>query len=124
MVLAFFEEERQQIRKVVDYAKNNIYQTDDILDMMNGEMTTPSEDPRYLVRVGLGRWICYYLVDHPNKGRCHYFHIKPDISGELPDKPQMEYIVKEFGIDSPLLYEYIKINSEEMVVNIVLPLRS
>jgi hypothetical protein len=124
MVLGFFENERQQIRKVVDYAENHIYQTDDILDMMNGEITTPSEDPEHSVVVGFGRWICYYLVDHPNKGRCHYFHIKPDISGKLPDKPQMEYIVKEFGIDRLLLDEHIKIKTEEMVVDIVLPLGS
>jgi hypothetical protein len=124
MVLAFFENERQQIRKVVEYAKNHIFQTDDLLDMMNGQMDTPSEDSRHLVLVSVGRWICYYLVDHPNKGRCHYFHIKPDISGELPDRTLMEYIVKEFGIDSPLLDEHIRINNEEMVVNIVLPLAS
>ena len=124
MVLAFFEHERREIRKVVDYAQNYIYQLDDILDMWNGEMDTPSEHPGHSVRVGVGRWICYYLVDHPNKGRCHYFHIKPDISGELPDKPQMEYIVKEFGIESPLRDEYININNEDMVVNIVLPLVS
>lgn len=124
MVLAFLENERRQIRKVVNYAQNNIYQTDDILDMMNGEMDTPSEDSSHLVLVGVGRWICYYLVDHPNKGRCHYFHIKPDISGELPDKPQLEYIVKEFGIDSPLLDDHIKIDNEKMVVNILLPLNS
>ena len=121
MVLAFLENERRQIRKLVDYANNYIYQTDDILDMMNGEVYTPSEDARHSVVVGDGRWIFYFLVDHPNKGRCHYFQIKPDILGELPDKPQMEYIVKEFGIDSPLLDEHIKINNEEMVVNIVLP---
>lgn len=124
MVLAFFDHEIQQIRRVVDYAKDNIYKTDNILDMMNGQMETPGEDPRHSVRVGAGRWICYYLVDHPNKGRCHYFHIKPDISGELPDKPQLEYIVKEFGIDRPLLDENIKINNEEKMVNIVLPLGS
>src|SRR6478609_8756723 len=124
MILSFFENERRQIRKVVDYAQNNIYQTDDILDMMNEEMATPSEDSGHMVLVEFGRWICYYLVDHPNKGRCHYFHIMPDISGELPDKPQMEYIVKEFGINSPLLDEYIKVSNEEMVVNIVLPLSS
>ncbi len=124
MVLAFFENESQQIRKVVDYAQNYIYQTDDLLDMKNGEMATPSEDPGHLVLVGVGSWICYYLVDHPNKGRCHYFHIKPDISGELPDKPQIEYIMKEFGIQSPLLDEYININNEDMVVNLVLPLDS
>ena len=68
-VLAFFENERQQIRKVVDYANHNIYQSDDILDMMNNEKVTPSEIPEDLVLVGIGRWICYFLVDHPNKGR-------------------------------------------------------
>lgn len=124
MVLDFLENERREIRKVVDYAKNYIYQTDDLLDMKNGEMATPSEDSGHMVRVGMGRWICYYLVDHPNKGRCHYFHIKPDISGGLPDKPQLEYIVKEFGIESPLLDEHIKSKNEEMVVDIVLPFGS
>jgi len=123
MVLAFFENERQQIRKVVQYAQNYIYQTDDLLDMKNGEMATPGEDPGHSVFVGVGCWICYYLVDHPNKGRCHYFHIKPEIGG-LPDKPQMDYIVKEFGIDNPLLDEHIKSKNEEMVVDIVLPLGS
>jgi hypothetical protein len=92
--------------------------------MRNGEMDVPGEDPGHSVIVGEGRWICYYLVDHPNKGCCHYFHIKPDISGELPDKPQLEYIVKEFGIGSPLLDEHISINNEDMVVDIVLPLGS
>ena len=120
-VIAFFENERQQIRKVVDYANVNIYQLDDILDMMNNQKITPSEMPEHIVFVGIGRWICYFLVDHPNKGRCHYFQIMPDISGELPDKPQMEYIVKEFGIESPLMDEHIKINNEDVVVNIVLP---
>jgi hypothetical protein len=124
MVLAFFENERREIRKVVAYAKNYIYQTDDLLDMKNGELSTPSEDPKHMVLVGAGRWICYFLVDHPNKGRCHYFHVKPDLSGEPPDKPQLEYIVKEFGIESPLLQEHIEINKEEMVVNIVLPIGS
>jgi hypothetical protein len=122
MVLSFFENDRREIRKVVDYAQNYIYQTDDLLDMKNGEMETPSEDPERSVCVGEGRWICYYLVDHPNKGCCHYFHIKPDITGQLPDKPQLDYIVKEFGIERPLLDDHIKINHEDDVVNIVLPI--
>jgi hypothetical protein len=122
MVLSFFENDRREIKKVVDYAQNYIYQTDDLLDMKNGEMETPSEDPERSVRVGEGRWICYYLVDHPNKGRCHYFHIKPDITGQLPDKEQLDYIVKEFGIERPLMEDHIQINNEDDVVNIVLPI--
>src|SRR5688572_24687827 len=109
MVLTFFENERREIRKVVEYAKQYIYQLDDILDMMNGEMSTPGEDSGHTVRVGMGLWICYYLVEHPNKGRCHYFHIKPDITGQLPDKPEMEYILKEFGAENALLDEHITV---------------
>lgn len=124
MVLTFFENERKQIKKLVDYAQNYIYQTDDLLDMRNGEMPTPSEDPERSIRVGHGLWICYYLVDHPIKGRCHYFDIKPNVSDVLPDKSQMAYIVKEFGIDSHLQDEHIKIKNEEMVVSIVLPFSS
>jgi len=122
MVHEFLENDRQQIRKVLDYAEKYIYQTDDLLDMRNGEMATPGEDPHHSVLVGLGRWICYYLVDHPIKGRCHYFHIKPDMSGELPDKAQIEYIANEFGVQKPLIEEYININKEEMIVNLIIPM--
>jgi hypothetical protein len=122
MVLSFFENDRREIRKVVDNAQNYIYQTDDILDMMNNQLDTPGEDPQHTVRVGEGRWICYYLVDHPNKGRCHYFHIKPDITGQLPDKEQLDYIVKEFGIERPLLDDHLTINHKDEVVNIILPI--
>lgn len=120
-MLAFFENERQQIRKVVEYGNNNIYQLDDILDMWNNEKITPSEIPEHLVLVSVGRWICYFLVDHPNKGRCHYFQIKPDFRGVLPDKDELEYIVKEFGIENPLLDNHITIDEKNDVVNIILP---
>lgn len=120
-VVAFFENERQQIRKVVDYANVNIYQLDDILDMMNNQKITPSEMPEHIVFVGIGRWICYFLVDHPNKGRCHYFQIKPDFFGQLPDKPELEYIVEEFGIENTLLDEHITVDKIDQVTKIILP---
>ena len=122
MVLAFSEFDRQQIRRVVDYSKQYIYQLDDILDMWNDQMATAGEDPGHAVVVGNGHWICYYLVDHPNKGRCHYFHIKPDLTGNLPDKSEMVYIVKEFGVENLLMDEHISINKEDAsVVDIILP---
>lgn len=120
-VFAFSENERQQIRKAIDYANHNIYQLDDILDMMNNEMVTPSETPEHLVRVGMGHWICYFLVDHPNKGRCHYFQIHPDFRGVLPDKTELEYIVKEFAIENALFDEHIPIDEKNNVVKIILP---
>jgi hypothetical protein len=120
-VLAFFENERQQIKKVVNYANHNIYETDDILDMWNNEKITPGEISEHVVLVGMGRWICYFLVDHPNKGRCHYFQIKPDFRGVLPDKAELEYIVKEFGIENPLFDKHITIDEKNEVANIILP---
>lgn len=122
-VLAFFENERQQIRKVVEYAELNIYQLDDILDMMNGEMDVPGTKPEHLVLVSTGRWICYFLVDHPNKGRCHYFQIMPDMFGQFPDKPELEYIVKEFGIGNPLLDEHITIDKKDDATKIIIPFK-
>lgn len=120
-VSAFFENERQQIRKVVDYANHNIYQLDDILDMMNNEKITPSEIPEHVVLVGIGRWICYFIVDHPSKGRCHYFQIKADAWGQLPDKPELEYMVKEFGIENYLFDKHITLDQENKVIKIILP---
>jgi hypothetical protein len=111
---------KKEIRKVIDYANDNIYQLDDILDMMNGQMDNPGTKPEHQVLVPIGRLICYYLVDHPNKGRCHYFQIKPDVSGEYPDRPTIEYIMKEFGIEKPLLDEHIKIDEKYADTNIIL----
>src|SRR5687767_4140682 len=109
MVVSFSDGDRRAIKNVVAYAKTNIFQSDDLLDMKNGEMITPGEDPGHVARVGLARWVCYFLVDHPNKGRCHYFQMKEDMLGALPDRPEMEDIVKEFGIDRPLLDDHINI---------------
>ena len=120
-VLAFFENERRQIRKVVDYANQNVYQLDDLLDMMNEQMDVPGTKPGHLVLVSMGRWICYFLVDHPNKGRCHYFQIKPDLLGKLPEKPELKYILKEFGIENPLLDEHITVDEINEVTKIILP---
>ena len=120
-VLAFFENERRQIRKVVEYADTYIYTTDDLLDMKNGEVAVPGENPQHSVRLNDGRWICYFLVDHLNKGRCHYFQIQPDFLGNLPDKPELEYIVKEFGIENPLLDEHFTVDKINEVTKIILP---
>ena len=119
-VSAFFENERQQIRKVVDYANHNIYQLDDILDMMNNEKITPSEIPEHVVLVGIGRWICYFIVDHPSKGRCHYFQIKADAWGQLPDKPELEYMVKEFGIENYLFDKHITLEFIMTLIHFIL----
>jgi hypothetical protein len=62
MVYAFFEHERREIRKVVDYSKQYIYQLDDILDMWNRQMATPGEDSGHSVRVGLGVWGFGYVI--------------------------------------------------------------
>lgn len=120
-VFAFDNFIRQQITKVIDYANDNIYQSDDILDMMNGQMDIPGTKQEHQVLVPMGRWICYYVVDHPNKGRCHYFQIKPDASGQFPDRHMLDYIMKEFGIERPLLDEHIKIDEKYAHTNIIIP---
>lgn len=89
---------------------------------MNGQMDVPGERSEHLVLVPIGRWICYYLVDHPEHGLCHYFSIKPDASGKLPDKPAMEYVMEEFGIERSLLDKYISIDKKMAQVNVILPI--
>lgn len=121
-VLAFDENIMGQIRNVVAYAKGNIYELDDVLDMMNGQMDVPGKKSEHLVLVPFGRWICYYLVDHSEHGLCHYFSIKSDASGKLPNKPVMECVMKEFGIERPLLDKYISIDKKMAQVNIILPI--
>jgi len=121
-LFAFDQNIRRQIRSVIDYANLNIYNVDDILDMMNDQMVIPGDKPGHLVLVPIGRWICYYIVDHPEKGRCHYFSVKPDASGKLLDKPEIEYLLKEFQIETPLLDKHVSIDKEIFQTNIILPI--
>jgi hypothetical protein len=119
---AFDENVKLQISKVIEYANLNIYSMDDLLDMKNGQMDVPGSNPEHLVLVPFGCWICYYLVDHPNRGMCHYFQIKPNATGKLPEMPDMEQILKEFGIESPLLDKHITIDKLLEETNIILPI--
>ena len=121
MLLAFDNNTKQKVRKVIDYAHQNIYQTDDLLDMMNNQMTIPGEISEHQILVPIGRFICYYLVDHPIKGRCHYFHIKADAIGKLPTRQEIEHILKEFKIDNTLLDEHIKVDEVLDETSIILP---
>ncbi|WP_026461423.1 hypothetical protein [Adhaeribacter aquaticus] len=120
--LAFDRTTKRQIEKVLEYAKLNIYTIDDLLDMINKQMAVPGEDSGHLVLVPVGRWVCYYLVDHPHYGRCHYFSFKPDASGKLPEKSEMEHILKEFGIESDLFEKHIKIDEMDEETEIIIPL--
>jgi hypothetical protein len=122
MVLAFDNNIKQQIKKKINYANLHIYQVDDILDMINGQMTIPGEISEHLILIPIGRWICYYIVDHPQHGRCHFFQIKPDASGRLPTKIEIEYILKEFGIENTLLDEHISIGKTEDETKVILPI--
>ncbi len=109
-ILSFDENIKQQIRKVVEYAKLNVYDMADLLDMKNGYLAVPGANPEHLVRVPYGRWICYYITEHKNEGRSHCFSIKPDIRGNLPNRPQIEQILKAYGIEGPLLDHHINID--------------
>ena len=122
--LTFDENLKRQIVNVVDYASRNIYSVDHLLDMKNGQMTVPGQMPEHLVMVPIARWVCYYLVDHPQHGRSHYFQIKSDVSGNLPDKPEVEQIVREFGIENTLLDKHITFDRIAAETKIILPIAS
>ncbi|HEX7755472.1 MAG TPA: hypothetical protein VF421_09020 [Niabella sp.] len=123
-LLSFDRFVQQQISNVIENAHANVYQLDDILDMMNSEMIAPGKKAEHQVLVPVGRWICYYLVDHPNKGRCHYFQIQPDASGKLPDRSEMEHLIHAFEIELPLKNEHILVDEENNEVKISLPFES
>lgn len=112
---------KSQILQIIEFAKNNVYQIDDILDMMNDQMDRPGDVSEHMVRIPIGQWICYYIVEHPHKGLCHYFQIKPDINGRLPDKTSIEYITKEFGIDSIIINDYISDDKANPEIRVVIP---
>ena len=125
MAVLFFDRfVKEQIKKILDYSNQNVFDSDDILDMMNNQMKTPGATPEHLVLVPIGRWICYYIVEHPIKGLCHYLCFKPDASGKLPNKEFIEYTMKEFEIGKNLLDEYITEDKEIKETTVVIPIQN
>lgn len=124
MILAFDDAMMQRIEKVIEYANKNIYSTDNILDMMNSQKAVPSEDPNHLILLPIARWVCYFKVDHPIKGLCHYFQIQPDAFGGPADKDEMQQILKAFEIDTPLLDEHITTDKVLRAIEIKIPVNS
>jgi len=113
----FSEIDKREIHRVLDYAVQNLYDMDDLLDMKNGRATPPGENPNHLARIHFGQWVCYYLVDDPILGHSHHFHIKPDTKGQLPEKPLIDSLIKEFGIERPLLHSNIRTNHGDIPKN-------
>ncbi len=117
-VFAFDTNIRQQIKKIVGYANYRIYKPDEVHEMLNGKKELPEKNPEHSVHVP-GAWICYCILINPELVRCHYFIILPDVPGKLPDRSEIEYILKEFGIKTPLLDEHIL--NEGTQIKIILP---
>ena len=111
---------RMQIGRVIEFARDNVYKVDDILDMMNGDLINPESLPEHLVLVPIGQWICYYLLEHPTKGHCHYFKIKSDATGKLPDMDRINYILNVFGIEHKLQNQDISMDSNNDELKIII----
>lgn len=117
----FNESIRREIKRVVEYANNNVYDVDDIIDMGINRKKVPGAMPEHLVRGPLGQWICYYIVDHPELRQCHYFSILPDTTGKLPDMQTLDYILKEYGANGTLLEEHIIVDEVTNETTIKIP---
>ncbi|MBD81170.1 MAG: hypothetical protein CL840_19790 [Crocinitomicaceae bacterium] len=120
-IFPFNEPIKAQIKKVVNYSLENIYDIDDLLDMMNGHLEAPGSKPEHSIRINLGSWTCYYVVDHPEYGKCNYFQITPDLKGNFPDDSGLEYILSQFGIENPYLENQHKLIRKENELTLIMP---
>jgi hypothetical protein len=123
-ILPFDQITLEQIELIVQYSNENVYQIDEVLDMMHDPMPLPGEHSNHLVLFPIGQWVYYYIVDHPQHGYCHYFQIRTDARGNLPDKARIEYIMTEFGITQPLQDHHFRINQAENEIKVVIPFKN
>lgn len=108
------------VERVKKYASQNIFSFDDILDMKNGALPTPSESDEFVVWFD-SQPVCYFIVDHPEHGRSHYFQIKPDYFSSMPSQESILKIFDFFNICDLPEQKFIKEIPEQNTVQIIVP---
>lgn len=113
--------EKEKIKDLVEFASDNVVDTDTMLDIKNGDIKPVGDNPNYVIEIPIGFRIVYSVEQiGENKQR----HISVSVEGgnrnKMPNPTAVDMILKEFEMDQS---KQNKMYLEEEIgaVNIIAP---
>ncbi len=97
-VLEINDSTREDIAKVVTYAKEHRYNEHMIKLLISGDLESPGDNPDYLVHIHDGYRVIYTIEEH-KVGFCHHISISVDRSKKYPHEMAVLEIMKLFGME-------------------------
>lgn len=122
-VLIIGEEERQRIKEIREYAENNPFSFDDILDIKNGHEPAPGDIDKFAFRLPGGIRVVFTIDEQPLKNgagftKVRHISLSVPVKDKLPSPEACELILVEFGFKNKLEDCYVHLE-EEGCVNIM-----
>lgn len=117
-ILIIDETIREEIRKVMEYAKEHPTTKDDLFEMKSGQKGPVGDDPRYVMVIS-NHYRVVYSQEHQIDGNM-YHHLSVSVPGKdkFPSIPAFEMIMDEFGMGKNL-YDCTSIWREDRAINVL-----
>lgn len=92
---------KEQIAKVIDHAKQNIFSVDDLLDVMNKEISKAGDSEGFTVVIPVG-YTCVFSYENQPIGLARHLSISVDEPDKMPNVESVKEIMNQFGFESEL----------------------
>lgn len=92
---------REKIAEIVEFAENNPFSLDDILDCQNGQMPPAGDMEGFSATIEVGYRIAYSIENQP-AGKVRHLSVSVNEDGHLPSPAAVEQIMMLIGFDGAL----------------------
>lgn len=116
MVLVLDETAKDKIREIKQYAENNPYSMDDLLDIMNGAQEPPGNNAFFSCYIPQG-FSVVYTIENQVEGPLRRMSIS--CNGGLPPVPAVEMLMQEFGFENELQNCFLHMENGGKAINVI-----
>lgn len=111
--LVIDNEVRKEIERVRKHAEKNVYTLDDLLDMKNGQLGPPGNDPNFTCHIPMGFKVVF-SIEHQPGGKMRHMSMSSG-PGRLPSQQAVEMVMHEFGFKAPTILDLYNVSIEEEI---------
>ena len=97
-ILQIDDSTREDVAKVIAYAKEHQYDIHMIKLLISGDLDSPGDNPDYVVHIHDGYRVVYTLEQH-KIGLCHHMSVSVEKSSKYPHELAVQMIMELFGMD-------------------------
>ena len=92
---------KEMASEVLRYAEKHVYTMDDMLDIVNGDLKPPGDEPGHVMEIPFGYRVVFSL-EQQNVGLCRHLSVSVAKPGKLPSIPSVQEIMNLFNYERPL----------------------